>query len=157
LREIVSDLRPPMLNYGLKSAIDELADNLMERSDDPVQVNVDLRIDGSRYPPKTELHLYRIVQEACENALRHAQARNISISGKLDAQEINLHLQDDGIGFDLGETLDLDALITNKHFGLAGMMERAAIIGAEVRIESMPDKGTRLQIIWKQDSHTNAI
>lgn len=150
LREIVSELRPPMLNYGLEPAIRELADNLMERNEETVQVSVDLLADETRYPQKTELHLFRIVQEACENALRHAHARNITISGSLGVQEINLHLQDDGVGFDLGETLDLDTLIAKKHFGLAGMIERAAIIGAEVRIESKPEEGTRIQLAWKQ-------
>ena len=149
LREIVSDLRPPMLNYGLKPAIEGLADNLMERSKDTIQVDVNLQSDGSRYPEKTELHLFRIVQEACENALRHAQAKNIVISGLLSAQEIDLSLKDDGVGFIIGEDLQLETLIANKHFGLAGMIERAAIIGAQARIESQPENGTRIQIIWK--------
>ncbi|MBN1449502.1 MAG: hypothetical protein JW963_00655 [Anaerolineales bacterium] len=151
LREIVSDLRPPMLNYGLEPAIRELADNLMERNEETVQVSVDIQTAGTRYPQKTELHLFRIAQEACENALRHAHARNITISGSLDTQKIDLHLQDDGVGFDRGETLDLDTLISKKHFGLAGMVERAAIINAQVRIESEPDKGTSIQITWEQD------
>ena len=63
-------------------------------------------------------------------------------------QEINLNLQDDGVGFDPGEALNLDILISKKHFGLAGMIERAAIIGAEVRIESRSEAGTRIQITW---------
>jgi signal transduction histidine kinase len=151
LREIVSDLRPPMLNYGLEPAIRELAENLMERSKDIVQVNVDLQTNGSRYPSKVELHLFRIAQEACENALRHAQAENITISGTLLFEEIDLRLKDDGVGFDVGENLQLDVLIANKHFGLAGMIERAAIIGAEVRIESGREKGTKIRIVWKQD------
>lgn len=155
LREIVSYLRPPMLNYGLEPAIRELADNLMDRSNDRVQVDVKLQTDGSRYAPKTELHLFRIVQEACENALRHAQARNITISGVLFSQVINLSLKDDGVGFDTGENLQLDVLIANKHFGLAGMIERAAITGAEVRIESKPGGGTSIQITWKQDHAQN--
>ena len=151
LREIVSDLRPPMLNYGLKSALDELADNLMERSNDTASIAVKLQSDGSRYLSEVELHLFRIVQEACENSLRHARAKNIMISGSLNTREISLHLQDDGIGFDPDETLNLDTLISKKHFGLAGMVERAAIIGAEVGIESSPEVGTRIQITWKQD------
>ena len=148
LREIVSDLRPPMLNYGVEPAIRELADNLMERSKDTVQINVELQSDGSRYPEKIELHLFRIVQEACENVLRHAKARNITISGHLLSQEIDLSLSDDGVGFDVGENLQLDALIANKHFGLAGMIERAAVIGADARIESKHEKGTMVQITW---------
>jgi signal transduction histidine kinase len=140
-----------MLNYGLEPAIRELAENLMERSKDIVQVNVDLQTNGSRYPSKVELHLFRIAQEACENALRHAQAENITISGTLLFEEIDLRLKDDGVGFDVGENLQLDVLIANKHFGLAGMIERAAIIGAEVRIESGREKGTKIRIVWKQD------
>ena len=149
LREIVSDLRPPMLNYGLEPAIKELADNLMERSKDTIQVVVDLQSDGNRCPEKIELHLFRIVQEACENALRHAQAKNIRISGVLFSQEIDLSLEDDGIGFDGGENLQIDTLIANKHFGLAGIIERTAIIGAEVRLGSKPEEGTSIQIIWR--------
>lgn len=149
LREIVSALRPPMLTYGLKPAIDELADNLMERSKDTIHINVDLQTDGNRHPSETEVHLFRIVQEACENALRHAQTKNINISGYLNTQEIYLIVEDTGIGFEAGESLQLDALITNKHFGLAGMIERAALVGAEARIESKPAAGTRIRITWK--------
>ena len=153
LREIVSDLRPPMLNYGLKSALEELADNLMDRSKETANITVELQSeDGNRYSSEVELHLFRIVQEACENALRHAQAKKIKISGSLNTREINLHLQDDGIGFEPDETLNLDTLISKKHFGLAGMIERAAIIGAEVRIESNLENGTRIKINWNQDS-----
>ena len=152
LREIVSDLRPPMLNYGLKSALEELADNLMERSKETASITVRLQSDGNRYSSEVELHLFRIIQEACENALRHAQARDIEISGSLDTQKINLNLHDNGTGFDVGETLNLDTLIAKKHFGLAGMIERAAIIGAEVRIESNLENGTRIKINWNQDS-----
>ncbi|NOY97931.1 MAG: hypothetical protein GXP40_01845 [Chloroflexi bacterium] len=152
LRQIVSDLRPPMLNYGLKPAIHELADNLMERSKDIMRVTVDLRTDESRYPEKTELHLFRIVQEACENALRHAKARNITITGILFSQEIDLSLKDDGVGFDAEENLQFDVLIANRNFGLVGMIERAAIIGANVTINSLPRSGTHVRITWKPDA-----
>ncbi|MFZ5922909.1 MAG: GAF domain-containing sensor histidine kinase [Chloroflexota bacterium] len=149
LREIVSNLRPPMLNYGLEPAIRELADNLMERSQDTLPIRVDLQTDGSRYPLKTEMHLFRIVQEACENSLRHARAANVVISGRLSSTEIALVLQDDGVGFNAGEGLQLESLIANKHFGLAGMIERAAIIGAEVGINSQPGQGTVIRVALK--------
>ncbi len=155
LREIVSDLRPPMLNYGLKPALDELADDLMERNRD-VKVNVDLRSDESRYESVVELHLFRIIQEGCENALRHARAKTVLISGKLDPGQIDLQLSDDGVGFDSDRDLELDDLIANKHFGLAGMMERAELIGGKVRIESAPGKGTRIRIEWQPgEAQTN--
>jgi signal transduction histidine kinase len=154
LREIVSDLRPPMLNYGLKPALEGLADNLMERSRDKLAVTVDLQTDGYRYSPKMELHLFRIVQEACENVIRHAQANNIKISGVLDRQEIDLNLEDDGLGFETGANLQPDVLLANRHFGLAGMIERAAIIGAELRVTSSPKSGTDIRITLKPGSET---
>ncbi len=148
LREIVSELRPPMLNYGLKLAIEELAENLTERSRDSVKIMADIQAGDERYPQNIELHLYRIVQEACENALRHAKAGKINISGQLDGQRINLRIEDDGAGFDVGERLELDDLLAKRHFGLAGIIERASLIGAKADIASGVKTGTRIQITW---------
>src|SRR5690242_18962845 len=78
LREIVTDLRPPMLNSGLKPALDELADNLMDHRNDEVELLVDVQADETRHAANLEQHLFRIVQEACGNALRHGQARKIT-------------------------------------------------------------------------------
>ncbi len=156
LREIVSNLRPPMLNYGLKPAIDALAEDLMERSSDTMRVNLEVQADGTRYPSKAELHLFRIVQEASENALRHAHANQISITGRLDAQGVDMVLADDGVGFDLGDGLDFEALMARKHFGLAGMIERATLIGAQIRVDSAPKTGTRIQILWNSDPAESA-
>lgn len=149
LREIVSDLRPPMLNYGLKPALDELAENLMERTNDTVKVVVTVEAEeGIRYPANIELHLFRIVQEACENTLRHAKASEIVFSGRMDSEGVRLTIEDNGIGFEAGERLELSELLSHKHFGLAGMIERGALIRAEVRIESAPKRGTRVRVGW---------
>jgi signal transduction histidine kinase len=147
LREIVTDLRPPMLSYGLKLAIEELADNLMERSKDTVNVITDLQTeDEIRYAENIEQHLYRITQEACENSIRHANAANIRISGTLNPQKAFLKIEDDGTGFDA--QLELTSLIANSHFGLAGMVERAHLIGADINIQSSPNTGARILITW---------
>jgi len=149
LREIVSDLRPPMLNYGLKPAIEELADNLMERSGDTVTLTVDLQVeDDQRFPENIEQHVYRILQQACENALRHGHARTILISGHISAEKFDIRLKDDGSGFEIGTSLDLDDLLAEKHFGLAGMLERSALIGASLNLTSAPGKGTSIQLTW---------
>jgi signal transduction histidine kinase len=149
LREIVSDLRPPMLNYGLKAALDDLAANLVERSKNELSVVVDMDVWDLRYHPNVELHLFRILQEACENVLRHADARNIIISGRLKTDEIRLQLEDDGVGFDTSKGVDLDTLLAQKHFGLVGMIERAMLISADVSFHSTPSSGTKIQIVWK--------
>jgi signal transduction histidine kinase len=150
LREIVSDLRPPMLNYGLKPALDELAENLMERTNDTVKVIVNVEAEeGVRFPANIELHLFRIVQEACENTLHHARASKIVFSGRMDSEGVRLTIEDNGVGFDAAERLELNELLSHKHFGLAGMIERGALIHAQVGIESTPRKGTRIQVAWK--------
>jgi signal transduction histidine kinase len=149
LREIVTDLRPPMLMYGLKPAVEELADNLMERSGDSVRIAVAIQAAEERVSQNIEQHLFRIVQEACENALRHSNAANIKIYGMLDSQKVDLTVEDDGKGFDINDQLELDTLLANNHFGLAGIVERAHLIDGEITLRSTPQKGTTIQITWK--------
>jgi len=148
LREIVSDLRPPMLNYGLKPALDELVESLVEREKNGLNITLNLLPGENRYPAEVEQHLFRICQEACENALRHGQASKISLTGTLLPDEINLTIADNGIGFEAGKGFELAGLLANKHFGLAGMLERARLIGGDVKIDSHPTKGTRVSIQW---------
>jgi signal transduction histidine kinase len=155
LREIVSDLRPPMLIYGLKPAIREFADNLMERSGDKISIKADLEASEERMSEQMELHLYRIVQEACENSLRYANPKNISIYGSLTSSKVDLNIHDDGEGFAADPSLEMDALLANHHFGLAGMIERAYLIDARINIHSGPNNGTRIQITWKNNVETN--
>lgn len=154
LREIVTELRPPMLSYGLKPAIEELADNLMDRSKDMVNVVTDIRAEGEvRYSENIEQHLFRIVQESCENALRHSRATQIKISARLMSDRIQLSIEDNGIGLEAGGSIELDDLLANKHFGLAGMLERAILIGAEVNIGSSPQAGTQISIALDAAQH----
>ena len=151
LREIVSELRPPMLNYGLGPAIEELVDNLMDRGKDTVNIAVQVQSTGARYPLDIEQHLFRIVQEACENAARHSHGSKITVSGILEENRVELHIEDDGHGFQLSkENTELYDLISQRHFGLAGMFERAGLIKAEVQITSAPGAGTRISVRWRE-------
>ena len=150
IRQIIDGLHPTMLNYGLQPALDELAEELGEMSPAAV-IRLDLLPNDVRYPPMTELHLFRIIQQACQNSLQHAQARNICITGNLQPEEAELVVEDDGIGFPSGEHLDLPGLLANKHFGLAGMFERAALIGAKMTVATSPGKGTRTCVTWHSE------
>ncbi len=148
-RDIASGLRPPMLDYGgLKPAIEGLAEHLMQRSKEPLQIIVNTEGEAGRYPAEIELHVFRIVQEACENAHRHGHSKTITINGALEGNRIELTITDDGSGFI--PVLKLEELLANKHYGLAGMIERAILIGGEVRIESAPQAGTRVYVKWIQ-------
>jgi two-component system sensor histidine kinase DegS len=111
-----------------------------------VAIKVDIQAGEERLPQNMEQHLFRIVQEACENSLRHAQAKNIIIFGVLIPQRVELTLEDDGAGFE--PQLELSNLLANNHFGLAGMVERVRLIGAEIDIQSSPATGTKIHIGW---------
>ena len=150
LREIVDDLRPPMLAFGLKLALEGIAENLIERSQPSVEIVVDVQADGDwRYPEPVENYLYRIVQEASENALRYAQPKRITIFSRLRQNEIDIRVEDDGVGFSSETGFKLDDLLAKKHFGLSGMYERASLIGAYISISSKPGQGTKIQVFWK--------
>lgn len=158
LREIVSNLRPPMIQYGLKPAFEELAYNLKERSNDSLNIVTDIRGGEDRYPENIELHIFRIVQEASENILQHAHATTVKFEIQLMPNNIELNVEDDGVGFETGDQLDLDDLLAKKHFGLVGIGERCHVIGAKMSINSSPNKGMRLHMTWKQDtSHVHNL
>jgi signal transduction histidine kinase len=101
-----------------------------------------------------ETHLFRIVQEACKNSLRHAQANIIKISGSLAPHKADLLIEDDGTGFELIDQSGLSNILANRHFGLAGIMERAHIIRAKPTIESKSGIGTKIQISWVAEEIT---
>lgn len=148
IRQIGSELRPAMLTYGLRSAIEELVDSLSDRVGDEVIISMELPASEIRYPAAIEEHLYRMVQQACENSLRHAQAKLVRIHGSLQPKAVALVIEDDGIGFERLTDLTLEGLLASKHYGLVGMYERAAIIGSELRIDPKPGFGTQIHIKW---------
>jgi two-component system sensor histidine kinase DegS len=96
-----------------------------------------------------EEHIFRMVQEACENAVRHAQAKIVQITGRLLEDEISLSVEDNGNGFETKDGLGIDTLVKQKHFGLAGILKRAQLIGAEASIHSNLGIGTHIQVTWK--------
>ena len=90
IRSIISGLRPSMLQYGLFYAIDELVDDTAVQTSSQVGEGPAIQLEVPdvlvRYPPEVELHLYRIVQQACQNAIKHAQAHHIWIRGQLERE-----------------------------------------------------------------------
>jgi signal transduction histidine kinase len=154
-RELIGGIRPNTLNIGLSNALEELVDEISVQAANikPTPVNVTYQVPPSafRYPEDVELHFYRIVQQACQNVLKHAQAESITLAGSLDEDSIHLIVRDDGIGFTLGKHPDLSWFLVNKHYGLAGMYERAELIGATLKIQSTPYPGTKVEIFWQRN------
>jgi len=154
LRGMVTNLRPAMLQYGLSYALEECVDELSLRLEDWSSITLEVPRSDARYDPKVEEHLYRIVQQACENAIRHAQADHIRVFGTLDSNRVHLTIEDDGVGFDL-DKLDFNTLLIEKHFGLAGMFERADLIGTDLKFDSNPGEGTKISISWSPEIKEN--
>ncbi|MBI3244088.1 MAG: GAF domain-containing protein [Chloroflexi bacterium] len=153
LREVVSGLRPAILNYGLYVALKALVDDLNDRTNENPLLVLDIPESDIRYDLQMEQHLYRIVQQACENALQHARANTIRLHGQLEPGRVSLMIEDDGVGFEPGQQLDLNGWLANKHYGVAGMFERAALVSANLQIYSTPQRGARVQILWAHNNH----
>jgi signal transduction histidine kinase len=151
IRQLINGLRPAMLNFGLHAALEELADELSDRAGEDILVSMEIPPTNIRYELRIEEYIYRIVQQAGENALKHAQASTIRIWGALEPERLALNIDDDGIGFSYREQMDFGQLQANRRFGLTGMTERAKLIGACLRIESMPGRGTHISVIWPQE------
>ena len=102
----------------------------------------ELRVEGvSRVVPAgTQSHVLRIAHEAVTNAVRHAAARTIEVVLRYDADALHVQVSDDGRGFDTTAVKTASA----EHYGLVGMRERAQVLGGELKIESRPGGGTRV-------------
>jgi len=149
IRDIMSGLRPSSLDMGLDIAIEELADQPKAQIGGDIKIKTKLEVPTPlNYDQKAELHLYRIIQQACHNAYEHAQAQSILISGHLTTEEVKLRISDDGIGLPFQGPPNLSELLANHHFGLANIYERAKIIDATVSIHSSPKQGTSIEITW---------
>jgi signal transduction histidine kinase len=140
-RRSVWDLRNRVLeNHGFAAALESLATSVAIDGGP----HVSTRITGSRanLPSSITYQLLRMAQEALANALKHAHAENILISLDMSAHQYVLVISDDGVGFDAS----LAAPPGPPHFGLIGMRERAAKIGASLEITSQSGSGTTVTI-----------
>lgn len=147
IRRMISDLRPATLRWGLSVALEELVDDLNERGNGNCTLGYEVPPSEARYPILVEEQIFRIVQQACENALRYAQASCIQIGGHLEGEAAELLVEDDGVGFEASES-SLASFLEHSHFGLAGMFERAEIIDAQFNIHSTIGRGTTVSVRW---------
>lgn len=145
IRRIVRGLRPSVLDdLGLIAALRRLVDELRDRSGVDVTLAVD-GLDDARLPRAAETALYRVAQEAVNNAVKHAAASNITVRIRREGNGVELSICDDGRGFDVAAKLRGDA---DPHpFGLWSMRERIALLAGAVRMKSGSGQGTQI-IAW---------
>jgi signal transduction histidine kinase len=138
VRRLAVELRPKALDdFGLVAALERLGDSFSEATG--IQVQLEASLGSERLPAEMETTLYRIVQEALTNIVKHARARNVSILIVRRDGKVTAVVEDDGEGFDPNAD-SADGL------GLLGMRERVALIDGRLTIESSAGAGPTLAV-----------
>lgn len=144
LRDFTRGLRPPILDdLGVVASVRRLLVDFADRT----KINGQFRIEGTerRLPQDEEVGLYRIAQEALWNIEHHAlKARNVSVTFTFSESNTSLEVTDDGIGFNVPAVINSSS--RSHKLGLVGMQERAALIGGNLSINSIPGKGTTITV-----------
>jgi len=142
LRHLMSALRPPVLdNRGFAEALTEHAQRFEQENGIDGEIGLGL---GERLPAELETVLYRIMQESQTNVAKHARAGHVSVTvDQADPETARLRVRDDGVGFDASNGAQL---LREGHFGLAGMRERASLVGGSLEVGSIPGHGTTVEV-----------
>ena len=137
LLTLARQLRPTTLDdLGLKAALATLSDEVGRRSG--IDTDFDGQGDFSPVSDEIQLVTYRVAQEALSNAVQHAHADRVRVRLQRTGDGLELRISDDGAGF--------DALNANEGLGLAGMRERALLVGGKIEIDSGPNVGTQVRL-----------
>src|ERR671935_3070744 len=136
VRRLAVELRPKALDdFGLVAALERLGNSFSEATG--IGVQLEAALGTERLPAEVETTLYRIVQEALTNTIKHAGARKISILLMRRGGAATAVIEDDGRGFD-------PAAVQEDGLGLLGMRERVALLEGKLTVESSPETGTTL-------------
>jgi signal transduction histidine kinase len=139
VREISHMLRPTELDdHGLPQAVATVLSDFTSRSG--IDVESRLEVDHPTIPSDVANHVFRILQEALTNILRHARASTAFVTLRATADRIELTVRDDGAGF------DPQGHAPGTSLGLLGMRERSELLGGKFSIRSQPDRGTEVSV-----------
>jgi two-component system sensor histidine kinase UhpB len=140
---LARQLRPTALDdLGLKAALAGHVKELGGRGE--IEASLESQGDFSALPPDVQLVVYRVAQEALSNAAQHSGAEHVRVRLERAGDRVQLTVSDDGSGF----TFDQAA----RGLGIAGMRERALLVGGDVQVESRPDVGTYVSLTVPLDS-----
>lgn len=147
LQRIISDLRPAHLDdLGLSATLRWYASRLQEM----VRLNVRVDILGEEHAldETVKIAIFRIIQEALNNIVKHSNATGARISLEYREKSAHILVRDNGIGFDMDAVKNR---IGRVSLGLAGMAERATLLGGTVEVHSRPDYGTEVEAVIPYD------
>ncbi len=139
MRGMLAELRPQVLiDSELGDLLHQLSNALTGRANIPVMVSV---VGEGGLPADVQVAFYYLCQEAFNNIAKHARASQVAIDLQYTAGTAELHIHDDGRGFDAEQ-------IPSGHYGLSIMRERAEAVGAQLSITSRPGNGTEIAVRW---------
>jgi signal transduction histidine kinase len=149
-RRVIGGLRPLVLeDFGLATAVREHLHQLQAQNG--WQAELLTRLRTPRLPVPIEVGLYRIAQEALNNAAKHARTKKVRVRLEENSNGILLEVRDYGRGFDVEEAHE--AKSAGDRVGLAGLEERAKMLGGVCRVTSAPGSGTRVRIELPRKSY----
>jgi signal transduction histidine kinase len=151
VRKIATDLRPGILDeLGVAAAIRWMTKNFQKRTG--ISCNVVVRGADSISDSKRSTAVFRIVQEALTNVMRHAAASQVEVSLERNGDTLVVEVSDNGIGIKEGRIIDSGSL------GLIGIRERVLMLGGEAQITGKPGEGTLVRVIlpMKEGANPNA-
>ncbi|MFM0172405.1 PAS domain-containing sensor histidine kinase [Paraburkholderia sediminicola] len=137
LRNVVTALRPAVLDAGIAAALEWLAAEFSQQGQTTCRLSVPKEIP--ELAEERAVAMFRIVQEALTNVTRHADAKQVFITLEQSGDDCLLEVRDDGRGFD-------PVAIRKKSFGLAGMKERVLMLSGELDVTSSPGNGTLIKV-----------
>ncbi len=144
LQRLISDLRPSHLDdLGLSAALRWYAGKTQEHS--PISIRVDIVGEERDLDDAMKIAIFRIIQESLNNIIKHAQASHVNIYLQFEEKIVRINVRDNGIGFDLEHVRQRRT--RRPSLGLAGMEERAALLGGTVSVQSRPGYGTDVEAV----------
>ncbi|GFN32666.1 sensor histidine kinase [Paenibacillus xylaniclasticus] len=146
IRKIIFNLRPMALDdLGLVPTLRKYVQDFEEKT----RIRTKFETIGReiRLPSAMEAGIYRLVQEAFTNVIKHANATYVSLDMTYQAQLVKIVVADNGVGFQVETSENLAAQHQGSHFGLIGMRERVELLEGRLEIESAKDQGTKVSII----------
>jgi signal transduction histidine kinase len=143
IHKVIWELRPTLLDdLGLIAAVEWLAETHLEAAG--VKVHLETAGAERRLPNNVETAIFRIIQEAVTNIIRHANAESACISLEFEEASVRVHIEDDGGGFDIDEAMS--ATRGGRGLGLLSMKERAELLSGILKIKSQPGQGAQIDL-----------
>jgi signal transduction histidine kinase len=154
LQRLMTDLRPSHLDdLGLSAALRWYATKIQEHS--PLHIRVDIHGEECDLDDAVKITIFRIIQESLNNIIKHARATHVNIHVYYEEKNVRISIFDNGIGFDRGQVQQRRT--SRPSLGLAGMEERAALLGGSVNLQSRPGYGTEVEALIPYRRSTTEI